>query len=211
MKEHELVSTILGRLSTLLSQVPSVCSVDPQPEALGGEAGRADGILAVSLEGSTVHTLVVEAKGNAQPRNVRDAARRLTTLVEELRSGGVPHPSAILGAPYVSERSAAVLAEHGVGHLDLAGNARLAFGPVYVELVRSRQSPRRRPPVQLALRAEDLARRPCPPGPPLPRLAPPRTGRRGRRQPRPRRQSQGLAPQRRVCPRLARRPRPRRP
>ena len=133
MKEHELVSTILGRLSTLLSQVPSVCSVDPQPEALGGEAGRADGILAVSLEGSTVHTLVVEAKGNAQPRNVRDAARRLTTLVEELRSGGVPHPSAILGAPYVSERSAAVLAEHGVGHLDLAGNARLAFGPVYVE------------------------------------------------------------------------------
>lgn len=133
MKEHELASTILSRLGTLLSQVPSVCSVDLQPEALGGEAGRADGAIAVTLDGGAVHTLVVEAKGNAQPRNVRDAARRLTALVGELRSGGVPHPSAILGALYVSERSAAILAEHGVGHLDLAGNARIAFGPVYVE------------------------------------------------------------------------------
>ncbi|OZC01461.1 type IV toxin-antitoxin system AbiEi family antitoxin [Rubricoccus marinus] len=133
MKEHELASTILSRLGALLSQVPSVRSVDSQPEALGGEAGRADGALAVTLVGGAVHTLVVEAKGNAQPRNVRDAARRLTAHINALRSDGVPHPSAILGAPYVSERSAAVLAEHGVGHLDLAGNARLAFGPVYVE------------------------------------------------------------------------------
>lgn len=133
MKERELVSTILSRLGSILSQVPSVCSVDLQPEAMGEDAGRPDGALAVTLEGGAVHTLVVEAKGNAQPRNVRDAARRLKAQVEALRSSSVPHPSAVLGAPYVSERSAAILAEHGVGHLDLAGNTRLAFGPVYVE------------------------------------------------------------------------------
>lgn len=108
-------------------------SVDIQQGVEVGEGKRADIVAAIEASDGQHYHLVVEARTNAEPRRARDAARQLTAALDALRQPDAPEPVGVLGAPYVSERAAAVLAELGVGYLDLAGNARLAVGPLYVE------------------------------------------------------------------------------
>ena len=133
MKESKLISHLHGRLFDALGEVPAVRSVDIQREVAVGEGKRADIVADIEAGDGQHYQLVVEAKTNAEPRRARDATRQLTAYLDALRQPDAPEPVGVLGAPYVSDRAAAVLAELGVGYLDLAGNARLAVGPLYVE------------------------------------------------------------------------------
>ena len=133
VKESDLLPRLAHRLGDLLAEVPAVRAVDLQREVAVGEGARADLVSTLTLTDGQRYVLVVEAKTNAEPRRARDAARQLTATLDALRQPDAPEPVGVLGAPYVSERAAAVLAELGVGYLDLAGNARLAVGPLYVE------------------------------------------------------------------------------
>lgn len=82
--------------------------------------------------------LVAECMSNAQPAKVRSA---LLHLQAYLRSrSGARHRYGVLVAPFLSRESARLCEEAGVGYVDLAGNARLAFGPVYIE-TRSAENP----------------------------------------------------------------------
>jgi hypothetical protein len=130
VKEVEIIPLLHDRLADALGGVPAVQGVDVQ---WGGGAGRADLVATVEAADGQRYLLAVEAKTNAEPRRARDVARQLAATLDTLRQPDAPEPVGVLGAPYVSDRAAAVLAEHGVGYLDLAGNARLAVGPVYVE------------------------------------------------------------------------------
>jgi len=73
--------------------------------------------------------LVIHGIRQGQPRGVRNGLLHLQHL------GRLDKPCyGILVAPFLSEKSARLCVEAGMGYADLAGNARLSFGQVFIEL-----------------------------------------------------------------------------
>jgi len=85
--------------------------------------------------------LVCEVKQNGQPRFVRDAIHRLRSNIADLEKPATP----VLIAPYLSPASRELCLENQISFLDFEGNARLAFGTVYIErLLSNKPEPERR-------------------------------------------------------------------
>ena len=76
------------------------------------------------------HTLVVEIKANGQPRYAREAILQLKLIAAHSQPPATP----VLIAPFLSPSTRELCTQEGVSYLDLAGNARLAFGSVYLEI-----------------------------------------------------------------------------
>jgi hypothetical protein len=76
-------------------------------------------------------TILAETKLRGQPQHIRNATlqldRYLSLLPEKF------HRYGIVLAPYISQESARICEEAGLGYADLAGNARISFDNVYVE------------------------------------------------------------------------------
>lgn len=72
--------------------------------------------------------LLVEVKGNGQPRMARDAVNQLIRY-----RNTYPEAYLIFMAPYISQQAAEICMKDGVGYLDFAGNCYLSFGQVYIE------------------------------------------------------------------------------
>jgi Transcriptional regulator, AbiEi antitoxin, Type IV TA system len=88
--------------------------------------------------GNRTWTLLIETKQIGQPRQIRTAALQLKSLLAEF-----PEKSAgygIILAPFISEQSALICEDAGLGYADLAGNARISFDNVYIE-TRSADNP----------------------------------------------------------------------
>jgi hypothetical protein len=75
--------------------------------------------------------LVAEAKQIGQPRQIRTAALQLEHYLARFPET-VPHYGLVL-APFISEQSARICEESGLGYADLAGNARLSFDNIFIE------------------------------------------------------------------------------
>jgi hypothetical protein len=75
------------------------------------------------------HLLVCEVKRNGQPRFVREAIYQLQSYVAHLKQPA----TAILIAPYLSPASRELCQENGISFLDFEGNARVAFGTVFID------------------------------------------------------------------------------
>lgn len=73
-------------------------------------------------------TLVAEIKKSGQPRHAREAVAQLRNYVSCFKNA-----YGILIAPYISDRSAVICAEAGIGYVDFAGNCLLSFDQVYVQ------------------------------------------------------------------------------
>jgi hypothetical protein len=115
-------------LRGLLEQVPVIERLDIQPvESPGGDVG-VDIVVHASVLGKR-HTLLCQVKSNGQPRHVRMALLELGNATAHRAQKTTP----ILIAPYLSPDGQALCREHGVGFLDLEGNARLAFGSVFID------------------------------------------------------------------------------
>lgn len=69
-----------------------------------------------------------ETRSNGEPRMIRGAIQQLQSYLATL-----PKTYGVIAAPYLGPRSQEISKEAGVGYLDLAGNCRLAFGPVFIE------------------------------------------------------------------------------
>jgi hypothetical protein len=82
--------------------------------------------------------LVVEGRRLGQPREVRSGALQLKQFLEQL-PGDTPCYG-VLVAPFISEESARLCGEAGIGYADQAGNALLSFDQVFVE-TRSAENP----------------------------------------------------------------------
>ena len=100
--------------------------VEPAEGALSGDA-EPDGVFRISLPGREI-ILVLEVKTNSQPRYARAAANQLFRYL-----GGREDAYGVFAAPYISERSTAILRAEGLGYIDLAGNCRLVLPGVYIE------------------------------------------------------------------------------
>jgi len=122
------------KLRELLAPVPFIAFGEHDAE-IAYPAGnwRADFILPLIAEGAA-WALVCDVKADGQPRYVRAAALQIKDYIQRSdASGGPQRTYPVIIAPYISDASAEICKEAGVGFADLAGNCRLAFDHVYIE------------------------------------------------------------------------------
>ncbi|MGA3266791.1 MAG: hypothetical protein ABSE16_08210 [Verrucomicrobiota bacterium] len=139
LKENDLEKQFEQLLHELLGRVPSLKLVSFKREARISPASPvyADGLAQVKT-GKRNWTLLVETKRTGQPREVRSAILHLENSLKQL-SGKSPRYG-VFFAPFISEESAKLCSDSGIGYADLAGNARLAFDQIFIE-TRSSENP----------------------------------------------------------------------
>lgn len=137
MKEAEARAS--EGLRRLLERIPIV-----QIEAIEAEAVSAEwepDLIARLLVDGQQHLLICEYKSNGQPRYARSALLELRNYVAQR----APQATPIFIAPYISPAVRQLCEEKGVGYLDLEGNARIAFGGVFIErMVADKPAPEQR-------------------------------------------------------------------
>jgi hypothetical protein len=124
------------RLHSIRREVP----IDP-----GGDSVRVDYAAKLSVHERPV-TLVVEWKNEVYPKGVRDAASQLRHYISNLheKQKDEKRGYGILAAPFISEASAKICADEGIGYIDLAGNALLRFESIFIERRVTDKNPYRR-------------------------------------------------------------------
>ena len=140
LKNSETVNALAIRaieaVRDLLEQVPRVQVESVEYERKIGSDDRVDGLLTFARRGGS-YALVVEVKSNGAPRFVRSGVYRLESCVARLRRSGEANAGRrlipMLVSPYLSPESRAICLDHDIAHLDLVGNARLAFDAVYID------------------------------------------------------------------------------
>lgn len=123
-----------NRLSELLASSPIVRDLAIEPIRLHDDGP--DGQVSFHLGGEP-HRLVIECKSSGQPRYIRDAVGRLGR--EIFRSHVLTR--GLVAAPFISPASRAILAESGMGWIDLAGNARIVFPRFHLEINKADRDP----------------------------------------------------------------------
>lgn len=114
-------------LRRLLEKIPVL-----HIEGIEAEAVSADwepDLIARLLVDGRQHLLICEYKSNGQPRYARSALLELRNYVAQR----APQATPVFMAPYISPAVRQLCEEKGVGYLDLEGNARIAFGGVFIE------------------------------------------------------------------------------
>ena len=124
-----------SRLRELLAASPIVQDVVID-DAPARDPGGYDGEVRFHIADES-HRLVIECKSSGQPRHVRDAMNQLGR--EQFRSHELTR--GLVVAPFISLASRALLAESGMGWLDLAGNARIVFPRFYLEIAMANRDP----------------------------------------------------------------------
>ena len=88
-------------------------------------------LIARLLVGGHPHLLICEYKSNGQPRYARSALLELRNYIVHR----APQATPVFIAPYISPAVRRLCEDMDVGYLDLEGNARIAFGGVFIERV----------------------------------------------------------------------------
>jgi len=123
LKSERIEYAAIDALRACLEEIPFARLTDVREQP--GPSGP-DLLARVDLSGAE-QGLVIEVKRSGQPRLIREAINSLRRYMPEY-----PDAYGVVVAPYVSERSAAICEEEGIGFLDLAGNCRLCFQRVYI-------------------------------------------------------------------------------
>jgi hypothetical protein len=114
-------------LRQLLENIPILQIQDIEAEAVSDK--WVPDLVAHLLVDGREHMLICEYKTNGQPRHARAALLELRDYAVQK----APHATPVFMAPYISPAVRQLCEEKGVGYLDLVGNARIAFGGVYIE------------------------------------------------------------------------------
>jgi hypothetical protein len=124
IKETELEKQIERNFRELLSDVPSLkiknvprLSENIQPD-----------LIFMADDSISPKYIVVEVKSNGEPRYVRSAIQQLRGYVSKLNNA-----YGVVGAPYISNDTANICKESGVGYIDTAGNCYLNFDKIFIE------------------------------------------------------------------------------
>lgn len=116
-------------LRGLLEKIPVLRVEGIDAEAVYGD-WRPDLIARLLVDGRP-HRLICEYKSNGQPRYARSALLQLQNYIGQC----TPQATPVFIAPYISPAVRQLCEEKGVGYLDLAGNARITFGGVFIERI----------------------------------------------------------------------------
>lgn len=114
-------------LRRLLEKIPILQIEEIEAEAVSGD-WEPDLIARLLVDGRQ-HRLICEYRSNGQPRYARSALLELRHYVMQR----APQATPVFIAPYISPAVRQLCEETGVGYLDLEGNARIAFGGVFIE------------------------------------------------------------------------------
>src|SRR5579863_7385590 len=128
LKHGEFEAKIEALLKELCARVPflKVKSFKRMAEEFGSQPDWL-----VELEaGNRLWVWAVGGKRTGQPREVRGGLLQLRSFLDQT-PGKNCH--GLLVAPFISEESARLCVEAGMGYADLAGNARLSFDQVFIE------------------------------------------------------------------------------
>jgi hypothetical protein len=120
-------------LQQLLAKIPIVEIKDITSEAASRQ-WQPDIVARLRVAGRP-HVLVCGYKSNGQPRHARSALLELRDYAQQ-----APTATPIFMAPYISPAVRQLCEEKGVGYLDLEGNARIAFGGVFIERIVAEKS-----------------------------------------------------------------------
>jgi len=126
MKEQEIVTAIKAKLEATFYDVPFIKSIKCMADVPVAGA-RID--LVVDLDmGKRIIRTFVECKSQGEPRIMRSAIEQVKEYMK-----GTDAQYGIVVAPYISEDTARICKENGVGYIDLAGNCYLCFRKVCIE------------------------------------------------------------------------------
>ncbi|NOZ77956.1 MAG: hypothetical protein GXP48_02005 [Acidobacteria bacterium] len=114
-------------LVRILERVPAVRSAVPE-RSRGPEGHRLDTLRVAYTNGNEALWLVL-----THPRPLKPREAELMALELEQRVSEHHGDYAVVVAPYVSPRSAKILARSGVGFADESGNCRMVSGTLYIE------------------------------------------------------------------------------
>lgn len=126
ISEQELLQNGIEAIKKCLSDVPFLQIGEAKQLPLKRDL-QADAILRVNSASKEIYLLLV-AKNTGQPRVTREAINQLLLMTPNL-----PDSCGVVVAPFISEASAEICREAGVGYVDLSGNGRLTFDQVYIE------------------------------------------------------------------------------
>lgn len=126
MKEQEILSEIKDKLKDTLLSV-SFVSIESTGKEVPLAGGRPDLQFEIMVRNQP-RTIVVEVKSVGEPRPVRSAIQQLGEYLKRIENA-----YGIVAAPYISEYTAILCKENGIGYIDLAGNCFLNFDQVYIE------------------------------------------------------------------------------
>ena len=140
VKETELVSEAAAALRGVLGRVPFVQVKGLERDVpLSDRSGLRMDILVRLRVAERSWRLVVHVQREGHPKQVRMAALQLNDILSRLPGSSM---YGVVLAPFISERSADVCREAGVGYVDLAGTCSIAFDHVFFE-TRGAENPRR--------------------------------------------------------------------
>ena len=132
MKNRE--SRAAEAVRDLLGRVPDL-NIEPGNHSQNTGSGF-DGRIDFTHRGKP-HALIVGVESNGAPRFVRSGVLKLESSVARLRRPGKADTKRsfvpMIVSPYLSPESRAICDDHEIAYLDLLGNAKLAFGTVYIE------------------------------------------------------------------------------
>lgn len=114
-------------LRQLLEKIPILQIEGIEVEAMSGD-WKPDLTARLLVDGRR-HLLICEYKSNGQPRYARSALLELRNYIAQR----APEATPVFIAPYISPAVRQLCEEKDVSYLDLEGNARIAFGGVFIE------------------------------------------------------------------------------
>lgn len=124
MTEQDSLETAERRFAEFLVSIGgSVRARQRQPSKMGPDL-----VIEADVRGKLV-TIIAEYKSQGEPRYLRQAADQLR---EFLRQYPTAYP--VILTPYLTEKSAALLDSKRVGYFDLAGNALIDYGPIFIRV-----------------------------------------------------------------------------
>lgn len=126
MRQEATILQSISAVSELLEGIPFLQIGEVNREVRLG-ANRIDAVLPITGEEQTF-TIILEAKSNGEPRQVRSMIHLLQECLPHVENG-----YGIVCAPFLSQDSTRICRESGVGFLDLAGNCQIHFDRVFIE------------------------------------------------------------------------------
>ena len=126
MKEQEIIIRIKDELERILREIPFIeLRRSTMQTSLPGL--EADVLIELKVRGN-LQRVLVEVKSPGEPRLIRAAIEQLREYLGRTK-GAYP----VVAAPYISEDTARICRQNGVGYSDLAGNLLLNFDEIYIE------------------------------------------------------------------------------
>jgi hypothetical protein len=125
--DKEMLSEAFRIFYSLISKIPFIkfkyvtCRVK-------GKTRPGKSIIKIFIKGKPIK-FILEAKAQGEPRLVRMAINQLKDNLKNTKD-----TYGILAAPYLSDASRQICKEAGVGCIDLAGNALISVGNIYIDI-----------------------------------------------------------------------------